>query len=91
MLVKLMASDFIYPINIGNDIEMSVNDLVVTTIKNYKQFHKSELGIRYKPLTENDPLIRRPCLKLNKQILGDTNYTSIDIGITNTIKFFLNN
>ena len=91
MLVKLMASDFIYPINIGNDVEMSVNDLVVTTIKNYKQFHKSELGIRYEPLTQNDPLIRKPCLKLNKQILGDTNYIPIDIGITDTIKFFLNN
>lgn len=95
MLVKLMASDFIYPINIGNDIEMSVNDLIVVTIKNYKKFHKSfyksELKIRYKPLTEDDPLIRKPCLKLNKEILGNTNYTPIDIGITNTIKFFLNN
>lgn len=91
MLVKLMASDFIYPINIGNDIEMSVNDLVVTTIKNYKEFNKSELGIIYKKLTEDDPLVRKPCLKLNKQILGNTDYTSIDTGITNTIKFFLNN
>lgn len=92
MLVKLMESDCCTPINIGNNQEMSVNDIVNITIECYKKLsneNNKELKIKYVPLTQDDPLIRQPCLKLNQQILGKTDYTSIKQGITNTIQFFL--
>ena len=71
---------------------MSVNDIVNITIECYKKLsneNNKELKIKYVPLTQDDPLIRQPCLKLNQQILGKTDYTSIKQGITNTIQFFL--
>ena len=87
MLVKLMMSDYQYPINVGNDNEMSVNEIVRITIEQLKASPK----IVYKPLTQNDPLMRRPCLKLNQLILKNTNYTLIEDGIKKTISFFVKN
>jgi hypothetical protein len=57
----------------------------------YNQFtnENNELKIDYKPLTQNDPLVRRPCLELNEQILGKTNYMDIEEAILETIKYFL--
>lgn len=91
MLVKLMESDCCIPVNIGNNQEMSVNNIVNITIECYKQLIKSnnKLKIKYVELTQDDPLIRQPCLKLNNKILGKIDYTSIKQGITNTIQFFL--
>ena len=89
MLVKLMASEYQKPINIGNNQEMSVNNIVQITVDNYKKYTKTKLNIVYKDLTQNDPLMRCPCLKLNKSILQHTDYTSINDGISNTIDYFL--
>lgn len=49
-----------------------------------------KLDIQYVPLTQNDPLQRKPCLQLNKQVLGITNYTSFEDGIKQTIEYFKN-
>jgi nucleoside-diphosphate-sugar epimerase len=101
MLIRLMGSDCNIPVNIGNNKEMSVNDIVNITkscyhqlIKNnekYKNLKINDLKIQYIELTQDDPLIRQPCLKLNQQILGKTDYISMEQGITNTIQFFLDN
>lgn len=91
MLVDLMESDYSNPINIGYNVEMSVNDIVNTTVKNYEKImcKKVDLQIKYQELTQDDPLVRQPCLKLNKEILGERVYTTIDEGITETINYFL--
>lgn len=91
MLTNLMKNNYLKPINIGNDIEMSVNEIVNLTLNIFKKNLdvNKKLNIVYKPLTQDDPLIRKPCLKLNKQILGNTEYTLLKNGIYNTIKFFL--
>lgn len=101
MLIRLMESNCNIPVNIGYNKEMSVNDIVNITkscyhklIKNnekYKNLKFNDLKIRYIELTQDDPLIRQPCLKLNQEILGKTDYISMEQGITNTIQFFLDN
>lgn len=90
MLIRLMKSNSNIPVNIGNNEEMSVNKIVDTIEKVYqKHFDKKcKLKKEYVTLTQDDPLIRQPCLKLNQQILGKTDYTSIEQGITDTIQFF---
>lgn len=92
MLIKLMESDFMEPLNIGNDIEMSVNDIAKTIEKVYRNILKNDiqLKIQYLPLTQNDPLQRKPDLTLNKEILGKHQYISIEDGIKKTIEHFLN-
>lgn len=91
MLVKLMESNCNIPVNIGNNEEMSVNQIVDTIEKVYQEhfYKKCTLKKEYIELTQDDPLIRQPCLKLNKQILGETNYTTFEDGIIKTIKYFI--
>jgi len=90
LLIKLMDSPHREPINIGNNIEMSVIDTINIIQQVYKNNIDQFASIKYKyiPLTQDDPLQRQPCLKRNKQLLGDTCYTSFENGISNTIKYF---
>jgi nucleoside-diphosphate-sugar epimerase len=91
MLIKLMDSKCNEPVNIGNNIELTVNDIVKTIEKVYQEsIDKSKyLKIQYLPLTQNDPLQRRPDLSFNKEILGSREYVSIEEGIRKTILHFL--
>lgn len=91
MLVKLMKSNCNIPVNIGNNEEMSVNKIVDTIEKVYQEnFNKKcKLKRKYIELTQDDPLIRQPCLKLNKEILRETDYISFENGILKTIEYFV--
>lgn len=93
MLIKLMASDCNEPVNIGNDEERSINETVDIIEKVWNDVFGSftQLNREYKPLSQNDPLQRKPCLKLNKQVLGKIDYTSFEDGIKDTIIYFTNN
>lgn len=90
MLVGLMASDSNVPVNIGNDEELSVNEIVNIIEKVYRlKFNKDIILKRqFKPLTQNDPLKRQPCLKLNKEILGDRSYITLEKGVEEMIIYF---
>ena len=92
MLIKLMDSKCNEPVNIGNNIELTVNDIVKTIENVYQEYidKNKYLKIQYLPLTQNDPLQRRPDLSFNKHILGERNYVSIEEGIHKTIMYFLN-
>lgn len=91
MLVKLMESTCNTPVNIGNDIELTVNDIVsnIENIFNYITKKHHTLHKNYCNLTENDPLKRKPCLLKNKQILPIFTYTLIEDGLYHTINHFL--
>jgi UDP-glucuronate decarboxylase len=93
MLVKLMASDCNIPVNIGNDEELTINRIVDTIEEVYQENFDKECKLKreYIPLTQDDPLKRQPCLKRNKEILGEQRYISIKEGILKTINYFVNN
>jgi len=91
MLVKLMESNCNIPVNIGNNEERTINETVGIIEQVYQEhFDKNcKLKIEYIPLTQDDPLKRQPCLKRNKEILGETKYISFEKGIEEMIKYFL--
>ena len=93
MLSKLMSSEYNYPVNIGTDREMSINNsvILINEIWNKVLNKNDKIKIKYVPLTENDPLQRKPSLNKNKEILGEINNKSFEYGITETIKYFLEN
>ena len=93
MLVKLMASDCNIPVNIGNNEELTINDTIDIIEKVYQEHFDKECKLKknYVPLTQDDPLIRQPCLKRNKEILGETKNINIKDGIFKTIKYFVKN
>ena len=65
-IIQLMNSEYSYPINIGNDDEVTINEIASTLIT----ILNSESKIIYNELPEDDPLKRKPDLTLAKKILN---------------------
>jgi len=61
---QLMNSEYSYPINIGNDDEVTINEIASTLIS----ILNSESKIIYNQLPEDDPLKRKHDLTLDKKI-----------------------
>lgn len=93
MMIELMASSCNDPVNIGNNEELTVNEIVKIIENQYKNITNKnvDLKIQYLPLTQNDPLQRCPDLTFNKEILGNRNYTPMTEGLSKTIKYFIEN
>lgn len=90
MLVNVMSGTYKQPINIGNNQEISINNLVEECRQVYYDYFKKQpnLTINYKSIDKDDPKVRRPCLELNTQILGNRERTSLYDGLLQTIAHF---
>tara|TARA_A100001015_G_scaffold303160_1_gene392362 strand:- start:2314 stop:3252 length:939 start_codon:yes stop_codon:yes gene_type:complete len=87
-LIKLMKSKnlFIGPVNIGNPNEISIYKMA----KKIKKLTKSESEIIFMETVVDDPLIRKPNIKLAKKELNWTPKVKLDDGIRKTIDYFRN-
>ena len=65
-IIQLMNSEYSYPINIGNDDEVTINEIASTLIS----ILNSQSKVIYNDLPEDDPLKRKPDLALAKKILN---------------------
>jgi UDP-glucuronate decarboxylase len=63
--IRLMSSDYIYPVNIGNPNEYTVMELAAAV----KNIINPGLEIIYKPLPSDDPHRRRPDISKAKSLL----------------------
>ncbi len=64
-IFKLLFSDYVYPVNIGNPNEISISDFAEEIIKLTNTTQK----VIYKDLPVNDPMQRKPDITLAKKIL----------------------
>jgi UDP-glucuronate decarboxylase len=87
-LLNLMDTPdkFTGPINLGNPVEVSVNDLAQTIIK----MTGSKSQITYLPLPEDDPKQRKPDIGLAKKELGWEPKVELEEGLLKTIEYFRN-
>ena len=85
-IVKLLFSNEVEPVNIGNPDEITISVFAEEIIKltNTKQ------KVVYKPLPENDPLQRQPDISKAKKILDWTPKISRSDGLKLTYDYFLN-
>jgi len=85
-IVKLMVTPDIFtgPVNLGNPIEMSVNDLAQTIIR----ITGSKSKIIYLPLPEDDPKQRMPDINLAKKELNWEPEVGLEEGLERTIEYF---
>lgn len=65
-IYRLLLSDYVYPVNIGNPHEISIKDFAEEIIK----LTGTNQKIVYKDLPVNDPLQRQPDISLAKKILN---------------------
>ncbi len=85
-LIRLMNApdDVTGPVNIGNPVEFSMNDLAQTVIT----LAGSQSKIVYKPLPPDDPAQRRPDITLAKSALGWEPRVPLRDGLTKTMAWF---
>jgi dTDP-glucose 4,6-dehydratase len=83
-IFKLMMSNEIYPVNIGNPEEITINQFADEVIK----LTGSKSKIAYEELPEDDPKVRQPDIKKAKETLGWDVKVSRQEGLKITINFF---
>ena len=83
-LIKLMNSDFIGPVNLGNPNEKTILEIAELIVK----LSNSKSEIVYKELPQDDPLQRNPDITLAKEKLGWQPHTDIEYGLKKTIEYF---
>ena len=85
-IIKLLKSNYHYPMNIGNPNEHTILDLIDEISKLISNTSK----IIYHPLPENDPKIRKPDISVAKKIIKWHPKIELRDGLINTIKYYKN-
>ncbi len=85
-MIRLMDTpdNFTGPVNLGNPVEVTVNDLAEKIIK----MTGSGSRIKYLPLPEDDPKQRKPDISLAVKELGWKPVVDLERGLENTIEYF---
>jgi dTDP-glucose 4,6-dehydratase len=83
-IYRLLLSDFVNPVNIGNPDEISIREFAEEIIS----LTKSKLKIIYKPLPKDDPSRRRPDISLANQLFNWNPKVSRKEGLKMTYDYF---
>jgi UDP-glucuronate decarboxylase len=85
-LMRLMNSpdEITGPINLGNPIEMTISELAGKVV----ELTGSPSKIVFRPLPQDDPLQRRPDIRLAREKLGWEPKVSLEEGLRETIAYF---
>jgi len=83
-LIKMIESDYIGPINLGNPDERSINNIV----EHLSKLIQNDIKIVYKPLPQNDPLHRCPDISKAKKILKWKPNISFEEGLKRVIEYY---
>ena len=85
-LIRLMESDIdgSEPVNLGNPVEISVNDLLARV----RAIVGSDAAVIHRPLPVDDPRRRRPDIDRAKALLGWTPKVPVDTGLAHTAAWF---
>ena len=86
-LLKMMNSDFIGPVNLGNPNEISMNELA----SKVKKLTQSKSRLIFKDLPEDDPKRRKPDISLANSNLKWNSKIPLEEGLDKTIDFFQTN
>lgn len=83
-IYKLLQSNYVYPVNIGNPHEITIKEFAEEIIKLIGTNQK----IIYKELPQDDPLQRQPDITLAKKILGWEPKIDRATGMRRTFDYF---
>jgi dTDP-glucose 4,6-dehydratase len=83
-IILLMEKKYEEPINLGNPHEIKIIDLAKLILK----LTKSKSELKFFPLPENDPKVRRPDISKATNILGWKPKVSLEEGLMKTISYF---
>jgi dTDP-glucose 4,6-dehydratase len=81
---RLLSSDHVEPVNIGNPAEMTVLEFAREIVR----IIGTDSEITYRELPVNDPKVRQPDISLAKEVLGWEPTVALEDGLAETIEFF---
>jgi len=83
-IYRLLKSDYAYPVNIGNPVEISIKDFAEEIIK----LTGTKQKVVYKPLPVDDPKQRQPDITKAKELLGWEPKVDRAAGLKITYEYF---
>lgn len=83
-IYRLLMSDYVYPVNIGNPVEITIKQFAEEII----QLTGTTQKIIYKPLPQDDPKQRRPDISRAREILGWEPTVQREEGLKRTYTYF---
>ncbi len=85
-IYRLLLSDYVYPVNIGNPDEITIKEFAEEIIR----LTGTDQKIIYKPLPKDDPKQRQPDITKAKEILGWEPKVGRSEGLKITYEYFKN-
>jgi dTDP-glucose 4,6-dehydratase len=85
-VVRLLATDFHEPVNIGNPAEITILEFA----QEVKKLAGAKSEIVFRPLPQDDPKVRQPDITRARQLLGWEPKVGRDDGLRRTMEFFRN-
>jgi dTDP-glucose 4,6-dehydratase len=83
-LYRLLLSDEVYPVNLGNPREMTISEFAEAILA----LMHSDSPITYLPLPQDDPKQRKPDITKARTLLGWEPKVDLEEGLEKTIEFF---
>jgi dTDP-glucose 4,6-dehydratase len=83
-LYRLMLSDEVFPVNLGNPREMTILEFA----EHIRALTGSHSQLVFQPLPEDDPKKRRPDIDRARAVLGWEPRVELDEGLRQTIEYF---
>lgn len=83
-IYRLLLSDYVYPVNIGNPVEITIKDFAEEVVA----LTGSKSKIIYKPLPTDDPKQRKPDITRAREVLGWEPKVSRSEGLKITLDYF---
>ena len=83
-LLRLLLSEEVYPVNLGNPREMTIRQFAEAILS----LMGSSSPITYEPLPEDDPKQRRPDISKARRLLGWEPKVQLEHGLERTIEYF---
>jgi dTDP-glucose 4,6-dehydratase len=81
---RLLASDEVYPVNIGNPHEMTILEFARKVV----ELTGSRSEIVFEALPEDDPKVRQPDITKARALLGWEPRVDLDTGLARTLEYF---
>jgi dTDP-glucose 4,6-dehydratase len=83
-LLRLLASDYVGPVNIGNPHEVTILQLAEAV----QDAVGNQPGVAFHPAPEDDPRVRRPDTSLAERVLGWKADVPLEEGLARTVDWF---
>jgi dTDP-glucose 4,6-dehydratase len=83
-IYRLLSSSYHLPVNLGNPREMTILEMAREVLK----VTRSRSRIVYRPLPEDDPKVRQPCIDLAQRLLHWKPKVALAQGLRTTFKDF---